>query len=353
MSSINKVNIKDKIIIPPNYISSMNIRETEAAILFIKYEFQQILSTKLNLSRVSAPLFVRSDSGINDSLNETEKPITYSSKNNGDNLEIVQSLAKWKRLALAKYNFKSQEGIYTDMNAIRPDEELDNTHSLYVDQWDWEKIIDKNQRNIEYLKDIVKQIYSCIKIMEEKIHIKYPQINKSLPEEIYFIHSEELEELYPYLSPEERENKVCQQHGATFIIGIGGTLNNGKPHDGRSPDYDDWSTHTYNGFTGLNGDIIVWNPILNKALELSSMGIRVDPETLRKQLKIAGQTEKEKLPFHKKLLNNELPQTVGGGIGQSRLCMFFLKKAHIGEVQSSAWPNTVIEKCKQNNIELL
>lgn len=340
-------------IIPKKYQSILNVKETEKAIKQIKDFFQENLAKALNLSRVTAPLFVKAGTGINDDLNGTERPVSFTIKNmNNTQAEIIQSLAKWKRLSLADLKINLGKGIYTDMNAIRPDELLDNLHSLYVDQWDWERVISKDERNLEFLKCIVKKIYQVIKKTEHFISGCYPAIEPTLPEKIHFVHSEELEKKYPKLPPQEREDAVCMKYGAVFIIGIGAPLKNGKPHDGRAPDYDDWTTPTEKGL-GLNGDIITWYPILNRALELSSMGIRVDPQALEKQLKLTNTTERNRLFFHQKLLNGDLPLSIGGGIGQSRLCMFFLKKAHIGEIQSSIWQDEIREKCRQNNIFLL
>lgn len=341
-------------IIPKDYKSLLNLRETEKAIRTIKEFFQINLANSLNLQRVSAPLFVKSGTGINDDLSGVEKPVTFKIKAlHNEQAEIVQSLAKWKRIALAEYEFAEGEGLYTDMNAIRPDEDLDNLHSLYVDQWDWEKIISPEERNLDYLIKTVKKIYSVMKELEYQIFEEYPLIKPMLPKDITFIHSEELEEAYPKLTSKEREDAICREKGAVFIIGIGGELKSGQPHDGRSPDYDDWSTPTKNGKKGLNGDILLWNPILKKAVELSSMGIRVDKEALLRQLKITGEEERLNYSFHRKLLNNQLPLSIGGGIGQSRLCMFFLRKAHIGEVQASIWPEEMIEEYGKNNIIFL
>jgi len=332
----------------------LNLQETERAIRLIKEFFQVNLSFELNLVRVTAPLFVRANTGINDDLNGVEKPVSFRIKAANDaKAEIVQSLAKWKRLMLADYNFKHGEGLYTDMNAIRPDEELDNLHSLYVDQWDWERIISPEERNLEFLKEIVQKIYDVIKRTEKYVCHYYNVINPFLPEKITFVHSEELEERYGDLTPPEREKTVCQEYGAVFVIGIGADLKNGKPHDGRAPDYDDWSTPTHRGYRGLNGDILVYYPILDCSYELSSMGIRVDEKTLMRQLEIRGVTERTNLYFHRRLLDGTLPLSVGGGIGQSRLCMLYLQKAHIGEIQSSLWPEDMINQCRENNIFLL
>ncbi len=343
-----------KLLIPTKYRSNMDIRETEKAIKFIKDYFEDSFSKEMNLQRVSAPISVLANTGINDYLTGIEKPISFDIKAIGSRAEIVQSLAKWKRIALADYKFKYGEGLYTDMNAIRPHEYLDNMHSIYVDQWDWERIIDKRERNIDFLKFIVKKIYNILYRTEQIVCRKYQKIAGTfLPEDIYFIHSEELEEKYPNLNPRERENEICREKKAVFIIGIGAKLKNGKPHDERAADYDDWITETGDNKRGLNGDIIVWYPVLNCAMELSSMGIRVNRESLLKQLEIKGEMDKTKNYFHSRLINNELPLSIGGGIGQSRLCMFFLRKAHIGEVQSSVWPYAMREICKGKNILLL
>jgi aspartate--ammonia ligase len=292
--------------------------------------------------------------GINDNLNGVERPVSFPIKDmNEATAEIVQSLAKWKRMMLADYNIEMGYGIYTDMNALRPDEELDNLHSLYVDQWDWERVISKEERNLDFLKYIVRSIFSAMKRTEYMVCESYPEIKPCLPDEIQFIHSEELLAQYPSLTPRERETKACEKYGAIFVIGIGGKLANGEKHDGRAPDYDDWSTSTINGYHGLNGDIVVWNPLLNQAFELSSMGIRVDKEALLYQLKETGFEDRSSLYFHKRLLNNELPLSVGGGIGQSRLAMFFLRKAHVGETQASIWPEAMLKECSKNGIFLM
>lgn len=343
-----------RLTLPEGYKSHLNLRETEEAIKYIKDFFQTNLAKELNLTRVSAPIVVLSRTGINDYLTGIEKPISFNITNMNEKAEIVQSLAKWKRIALADYYFKYGEGLYTDMNAIRPDESLDNLHSIYVDQWDWERVIEKEERNLGFLKYIVRKIYKIIKETEKVVCQRYEQISSTfLPDEICFIHSEELEEKYPNLSPQEREDAICREKGAVFIIGIGAKLKNGKPHDERAADYDDWSTETEEGKRGLNGDILVWYPLINCAMELSSMGIRVDKKSLLKQLKIKRELDKVNLYFHQRLLRGELPLTIGGGIGQSRLCMFFLRKAHIGEIQSSIWLDEMRTICKNNNIFLL
>lgn len=336
---------KSTVFIPKSYTSKLSLKETEIAIKKVKDFFEENLSKTLNLTRVSAPLFLDATSGVNDNLNGIERPVSFDMiAIDGSNLEIVQSLAKWKRLALHRYKFNIGEGIYTDMNAIRRDEKLDNLHSIYVDQWDWEKVISKDARNIATLKDTVKKIYSIFKATENYTNSLYPYLKKSLPDEISFITTQELEDMYPNLSEKEREDAICRQRKAVFLMSIGDTLKSGKKHDGRSPDYDDWS---------LNGDILFYYPLLDKAFELSSMGIRVDKKTLESQLIKAHCEERKTLPFHQLLLNEKLPQTIGGGIGQSRICMFFLQKAHIGEVQTSVWDENTIKTCKENNIEIL
>lgn len=344
----------DLLYIPKDYKSPLDLKQTEHAITIIKDSFQTFLSADLRLRRVTAPLFVLKGTGLNDDLNGTERPVTFPVKGMGDReVEVVHSLAKWKRMVLADYDIEPGYGIYTDMNAIRPDEDLDNTHSIYVDQWDWERHITEKERNLSYLKVVVSRIFEVMKRTEFVVYEKYPQIRPVLPEEITFIHAEELYELYPDLTSKEREDAITRKYGAVFVIGIGGLMSNGEPHDGRAPDYDDWSTPTENGYKGLNGDILLWNPILRKAFEISSMGIRVDAEVLKRQLKERNQEQRSELMFHKRLLNDELPLSIGGGIGQSRLCMFFLRKAHVGEIQASIWPEEMREKCKANNIFLV
>jgi len=342
------------VFINEDYKPSLSLKETEVAIKFIKDFFQDNLSEELSLQRVSAPLFVRKSSGINDDLNGTERKVSFNIKADNSDAEIVFSLAEWKRMALADYGFEVGQGLYTDMNAIRADEDvLDNLHSIYVDQWDWEKAIAADHRNLDYLKQTVTKIYEVLKATEQATFNKYPQITPMLPDEIKFIHTEELLEMYPDLTSKERENKVTEKYGAVFVIGIGAELANGQIHDGRAPDYDDWITETVNGHKGLNGDILLWYPLLNKAFEISSMGIRVDKEALMKQLELRNATDRTKLMWHQMLLNDQMPQSIGGGIGQSRLCMFFLKKMHIGEVHSSIWPAETVEKCKNSNVKLL
>ena len=342
------------LLFPPNYQPLLDIRQTEQAIRQVKEFFQTNLAFELNLMRVTAPLFVLSGTGINDDLNGIERPVAFPVKGIQDSqAEIVQSLAKWKRLQLADFNLQPGEGLYTDMNAIRPDEVLDNLHSIYVDQWDWERVIGKEERNLEFLRWVVVKIYDVIRRAERYISHLYPNIHPSLPEKITFIHSEELQQRYPELSPKQREKQICQEHGAVFVIGIGADLPDGQPHDGRAPDYDDWSTPTEGGYAGLNGDILVYYPLLDCAYELSSMGIRVDEAALLKQLELRGAEERKQLFFHQRLLKGELPLSIGGGIGQSRLCMFYLRKAHIGEIQSSLWPINMVDECRANNIALL
>lgn len=335
----------EKLIIPKNYESKLNVRETEIAIKKTKDFFETRLAEELNLTRVSAPLFVLPETGMNDNLNGTEKPVSFEVAGiDNHSVEIVHSLAKWKRMALKKYEFQIGEGIYTDMDAIRKDEELDNLHSIYVDQWDWEKIIHKEDRTKDFLKNSVKKLYNVFKSVEGYLSSIYSNYDKILPDEISFITTQELEDLYPSLSPEEREDRIAKEKGAVFIMEIGGELKSGITHGGRSPDYDDWT---------LNGDIIFWYPVLEKAFELSSMGIRVDEKALEKQLELTGNEERKKLLYHQMLLEGKLPYTIGGGIGQSRICMFFLQKAHIGEVQAAIWPSEMYEICEKANIKLL
>ncbi|MCI1734321.1 MAG: aspartate--ammonia ligase [Bacilli bacterium] len=334
-----------KLIFPKGYVSALDLYGTQKAIKTIKDFFQVEFAVSLNLRRVSAPLFVDPTTGLNDNLNGVERPVSFDIKDiPGVQGEVVQSLAKWKRYALGKYDFKVHKGLYTDMNAIRRDEELDNIHSLYVDQWDWEKVIEKKDRTLTYLEETVKDIYASIVKTEKYLSIQYDYINEILPEDIFFITSEDLLKKYPKANPKEREYRICKEKKAVFIEKIGAKLSNGLPHDGRAPDYDDWS---------LNGDILVYDPLLDIALELSSMGIRVDRTSLASQLKEAGCLERTKLPFQKAILEDKLPLTIGGGIGQSRLCMFFLRKAHIGEVQSSLWPDKMVKECQEHGIFLL
>ena len=331
--------------IPPDYSSKLSLYDTQVAIKTVKDFFQQALADQLYLLRVSAPLFVTPESGLNDNLNGVERPVTFGIKEQNERpAEIVHSLAKWKRNALKQYGFHIGEGLYTDMSAIRRDEDTDNIHSIYVDQWDWEKIILKEDRNVEYLKETVRKVYKALKKTEKYMSIQYDYIEEILPKDIYFITTQELADRYPDKTPKEREDLIAQEKGAVFLMEIGDKLADGKPHDGRAPDYDDWH---------LNGDIIVWYPVLGHSLELSSMGIRVDEDSLARQLKLAGCEERAELPFQKAILEKRLPYTVGGGIGQSRICMFYLRKAHIGEVQVSIWPDEVREKAARYGINLL
>ena len=343
-----------KLIIPDNYKAALSLQQTEIAIKKIKDFFLGSISTELRLRRVTAPLFVLKGLGMNDDLSGTERPVTFPVKDMGDaEAEVVHSLAKWKRVTLAEYEVKSGYGIITDMNAIRADEELDNLHSLYVDQWDWERTMTAEQRNIDFLKDIVRRIYNTILRAEFYICETYPQLRPYLPETIHFIHSEELMQMYPDKTAKEREDLICQKYGAVFIIGIGGKLSNGEPHDNRAPDYDDWSTTNGDGFMGLNGDLLIWYPILERSIELSSMGIRVDKDALLRQLELQGKTDRKELYFHRRLLEDSLPLSIGGGIGQSRLCMILLQKGHVGETQSSIWPDDMRQKCKEMGMNLI
>lgn len=339
---------------PHNYRPRLVPETQEQAIKEIKDTFQGALSSALNLRRVTAPLFVLSGTGINDDLSGTERAVSFPIKDLGDaRAEVVQSLAKWKRIKLGSYQIAPGYGLYTDMNAIRADEELDNIHSLYVDQWDWERTIRPEERTVAFLKETVRKIYSVMLEVEQAVYRTHPHITPVLPDEITFIHAQELLDRYPTLSAKERENAIAKECGAVFIIGIGGKLTGGEPHDGRAPDYDDWITPNEEGFTGLNGDLILWNPVLESAYEITSMGIRVTPESLEQQLKASGKYDERKgLKYHRMLLGGELPLSIGGGIGQSRLCMFFLRCAHIGEVQASIWPDEMREQCRAHNIEL-
>ena len=343
-----------KLIKPIVYQPLLDTKQTEQGIKLIKEFFQQNLSTELRLRRVTAPLFVLQGLGINDDLNGVERAVTFPVKDLGDaKAELVHSLAKWKRLTLAEYHIEPGYGIYTDMNAIRADEELDNLHSLYVDQWDWEAVITPEQRTVAYLKHIVERIYAAIRRTEYLTCETYAQIKPFLPERISFVHSEELLQRYPNLSPKEREDAICKELGAVFVIGIGGKLSNGKKHDGRAPDYDDWSTVGEDGRVGLNGDILIWYPVLGRSFELSSMGIRVNEESLLRQLAIEDKEDRKQLYFHRKLLAGELPLSIGGGIGQSRLCMVLLHKAHIGEIQASIWPEDMRMECEEMGMTLI
>lgn len=342
------------LIIPKKYKQKLLPETTEVAIKDIKETFQEKLADALNLRRVTAPLFVLSGTGLNDDLNGVESPVSFNIQcMDNRRAEVVHSLAKWKRTKLGAYDIAPGYGLYTDMNAIRACEELDNLHSLYVDQWDWEQTITDNDRNIDYLKSTVKKIYAAVKATELMIYRRYPHITPQLPDEITFLHSQQLFEMFPNLDSKSREGEAAKKFGAVFIIGIGNPLSNGEPHDGRAPDYDDWITPNADGFVGLNGDMIFWNPILECPFELSSMGIRVSPQSLIQQLKARNCEERAQLRFHQALINGELPQSIGGGIGQSRLCMFLLQKAHVGEVQASIWPEEQIAKCAAAGIELI
>lgn len=334
-----------KLIIPNDYKSELNLHDTQVGIKTVKDFFQGMLSQRLSLTRVTAPLFVDPNTGLNDNLNGYERPVAFGIKEQDEKIaEVVHSLAKWKRYALDKYGFEVGEGIYTDMNAIRRDEDTDNIHSIFVDQWDWEKVIRKEDRNIEFLKDTVRTVYKCLRKTEQYMAIQYDYIDLILPKEISFVTTGELEEMYPDCTPKEREYNYCKEKGAACIMQIGDKLASGEPHDGRAPDYDDWA---------LNADIVVYYPVLDIALELSSMGIRVDKDALLSQLEKAGCNERAELPFQKAIIEEKLPYTIGGGIGQSRICMFFLRKAHIGEVQSSLWPADVVEECANKGVQLL
>jgi aspartate--ammonia ligase len=334
------------LILPTDYDPKLSVRDTEHAIRFIRETFQDEIGKELNLQRMSAPMFVEKGTGLNDNLNGVERPVSFDAKSlPGETIEIVHSLAKWKRFALKKYGFKMHEGLYTNMNAIRRDEDVDNFHSIYVDQWDWEKVIAKEERTEETLRKVVRQIFKVIKHLEDEVWYKYPQAVYHLPDDIHFVTTQELEDEYPDLTPMEREEKACQKWGCIFVEKIGGPLNlSGKPHDGRAPDYDDWS---------LNGDIVFWYEPLKTRLEISSMGIRVDEDAMCRQLKAAGCEDRAKLPFHHELLAGKLPYTIGGGIGQSRLCMLLLGKAHVGEVQASIWPAEMVQECEAHHIHLL
>ena len=332
------------LIIPKNYNPVLDLRDTEIAIKLVKDFFETELARALNLTRVSAPIMVMPQSGLNDNLNGVERPVSFDILETGETAEIVHSLAKWKRQALKTYGFRPGEGLYTDMNAIRRDEVTDNIHSIFVDQWDWERIITPEERNEATLRDIVKKIYLTLRKTEGFVCAHYPHIKPELPDSIAFVSTQELEDRYPDLTPKQREYEAVREHGAVFLMGVGGALRSGKIHDGRAPDYDDWS---------LNGDILLYDPLLDISLEVSSMGIRVDPEALRRQLAIRGCEERAELPFQKALLNGELPLTIGGGICQSRMCVYLLRKAHVGEVQASLWPEDVVEACRAANIQLL
>ncbi len=336
--------MEKNVAIPAGYRSKLNVKQTMTAIKLLKDQFESQLADTLNLLRVSAPLFVRPETGLNDNLSGTERPVSFEIKDMAADVEIVQSLAKWKRMALARYGLEPGEGLYTDMNAIRRDEILDNLHSVYVDQWDWEKIIMRNERNTNTLRSIVREIYRCFQRTENNLLRQFPVLERKLPADIFFISSQELEDAYPHLTAPQREHEICRSHGAVFIEQIGAVLKSGQPHDGRAPDYDDWQ---------LNGDILFWSPVLERSMEVSSMGIRVDAASMASQLAKAGCQERRELEFHQLILQDELPLTIGGGIGQSRLCMYFLDKAHIGEVQSTVWPDVMIRDCRQYGINLL
>ena len=345
VETIEKGEPMEQLILPNNYESQLNLHDTQLAIKMVKDFFQSMLAQRLNLTRVSAPLFVDAATGLNDNLNGYERPVAFDIKEQEDkSAEVVHSLAKWKRYALKKYGFELGEGIYTDMNAIRRDETTDNIHSIFVDQWDWEKIISRSDRNLEYLKDTVRTVYKCLRKTEQYMAIQFDYIDLTLPKDLFFITTQELEEMFPDSPPKEREYYITKAKGAVCLLQIGDKLASGEPHDGRAPDYDDWA---------LNADIIVYYPVLDIALELSSMGIRVDKKSLKEQLEKAGCPERAELPFQKAILNEQLPYTIGGGIGQSRICMFFLRKAHIGEVQSSLWPEEMVRTCEEHGIILL
>ena len=333
-----------KVVIPEGYKTPLSVYEMQRAIEFIKSNFQTNLSNALNLRRVSAPLFVEENSGLNDNLNGVERPVSFDIPDVGANGQVVHSLAKWKRLALKRYEFNVGKGLVTDMNAIRRDEELDNLHSIYVDQWDWEKVIDRSDRNADYLKRTVRDIVNAVTETADALNIAFPSLHNHLPREVHFLTAQELEDMYPTLSPKERENAICREHGVVFLMQIGKTLKSGIKHDGRAPDYDDWE---------LNGDILYWNELLGRAFEISSMGIRVDEASMDRQLTLAGCDDRRELPFHKMLLNGQLPLTMGGGIGQSRLCMLLIGTAHIGEVQVSLWDEETHKICEEKNILLL
>jgi aspartate--ammonia ligase len=338
------VRFDDNLAIPANYQSKMDVRETEIAIKLVKDQVETQIADTLNLTRVSAPLYVRPETGLNDNLNGIERPVSFDIKDIGAHVEVVQSLAKWKRMALARYGFQSGEGLYTDMNAIRRDEVLDNIHSVYVDQWDWELIITREMRTLATLQQVVLELYRCFHRIENHILRYYPMLDRKLPADLFFITSQDLEDQYPGLTAKQREDEICREKRAVFIMQIGEKLKSGQSHDGRAPDYDDWQ---------LNGDLLFWNPTLERAFEISSMGIRVDELSMREQLVKSGCTDRMNLVFHQMILKRELPYTIGGGIGQSRLCMFYLDKAHIGEVQSSVWPDNMLMTCQQNGIVLL
>jgi len=343
-----------QLIKPKHYEPLLGLKQTEQGIKQIKSFFQLNLSTELRLRRVTAPLFVLQGTGLNDDLNGVERAVSFPIKDmNGAVAEVVHSLAKWKRVTLAEYKIEPGYGIYTDMNAIRADEELDNLHSLYVDQWDWERVIREEDRNVDFLKHIVCRIYAAMLRTEFMVYELYPQIKPCLPQTIHFIHAEELRQRYPHLTAKEREDAITKEYGAVFIIGIGGKLGDGKKHDGRAPDYDDYTSPGLNGLPGLNGDLLLWNSVLDRSMELSSMGIRVNKEMMLQQLKEEGQEHRLQFYFHKRLVEGSLPLSIGGGIGQSRLCMYYLRKAHIGEIQASIWPEDMRQECAKENIHLI
>ena len=343
-NQIGEFTMEHGLIIPKDYHSILNVIDTQLAIKLVKDNFERRLAERLNLTRVSAPMFVRPETGLNDNLNGVERPVSFDIPSAGFDVEVVQSLAKWKRFALKNYGFGIHEGLYTDMNAIRRDEDLDNLHSVYVDQWDWELTIEETDRNIDFLKKVVNKICEALQKTEKQLLEAFPELGEPLVSNPVFVTTEELVQKYPGKTPKEREDLICKEYGTVFIIGIGRSLSDGQPHDGRAPDYDDWD---------LNGDLLIWYPLLDRAIELSSMGIRVSPESMARQLKESGHEERAKLKFHRDLLNGLLPLTIGGGIGQSRMCMVLLKKAHIGEVQSSAWSDDMAIVCLENGIDLL
>lgn len=344
----------ENLTIPKNYKNLLDVNETEKAIKLVKETFQQNLAAELKLRRVTAPLFVLQGTGINDDLNGTERKVTFPIQDmDMAEAEVVNSLAKWKRMALAEHGIQAGYGLYTDMNAIRPDEVLDNIHSLYVDQWDWERVMAEGERSLDFLYYVVEKLYEVLKRTEYVICEHYPQIQSQLPDEITFIQTEDLLREFPEMSSKQREYEAAKKYGAVFIIGIGAALSNGEKHDGRAPDYDDWTTETSDLYRGLNGDIIVWNDILQDSFELSSMGIRVNKDSLNEQLKISNSEDRKTYDFHKMLLNDELPQSIGGGIGQSRICMYYLRKAHIGEIQSSIWSKEMRTECDKNGMTLI
>lgn len=343
-----------RLIIPDNYEPLLGLKQTETALKLMKEHFEIGLSSEMRLRRVTAPLFVLKSTGLNDTLRGFEEPIEFRIKDmRNQEAEVVQSLAKWKRMMLRDYDIEIGSGIYTDMNALRPDEELDNLHSVYVDQWDWERTIKKEDRSLAYLKAAANQVYATFRRTEYYLFNLYPLLRPQLPDQLTFIHAEELYEMYPDQSPKDREDKITEKYGAVFIIGIGADLPDGKPHDRRAPDYDDWTTETEKGFRGLNGDIIIWNSVLKTACELTSMGIRVDKDELLRQLELTGEMKRTELLFHRRLLDGELPSAIGGGIGQSRTAMVYLKKAHIGEVQSAIWPGEMVDHCRKCGIKLI